>query len=171
MKGYIHSFHMRYSRLISIHRLQRKINFGPLRFSSLVQVNENENMIPRYQLWKYRHFSRLINYGKGCNLGARVQVRLMRILPNCHFLPSPSALCIHIRLEDWLFMECKVLEKFRWHMSISNFESGHNLLYQILEGQLGIQQFECDTKRFLSRCSLWAWGCDKKSQGWSHKPN
>ena len=36
MKEYIHSFHMRYRRLISIHRLQRKINFGPLRFSSLV---------------------------------------------------------------------------------------------------------------------------------------
>ena len=36
MKGYIHNFDMRYRRLISIHRLQRKINFGPLTFSSLV---------------------------------------------------------------------------------------------------------------------------------------
>ena len=30
MKGDIPSFHLRYRRLISIHRLQRKINFGPL---------------------------------------------------------------------------------------------------------------------------------------------
>ena len=37
MKGYIHSFHMGYRRLISNHRLQRKINIGPLSFSSLVK--------------------------------------------------------------------------------------------------------------------------------------
>ena len=36
MKGDIHSFHMRYRGLISIHRLHRKINFGPLTFLPLV---------------------------------------------------------------------------------------------------------------------------------------
>ena len=36
MKGDILSFHMRYRRLISIHRLQRKMNFCPLSFFSLV---------------------------------------------------------------------------------------------------------------------------------------
>ena len=38
MKGDIHSFHMRYRGLISIHRLQRKIIFGPLRFFLLVKL-------------------------------------------------------------------------------------------------------------------------------------
>ena len=32
----IDSFHMKYRGLISIHRLQRKTNFGPLRFFLLV---------------------------------------------------------------------------------------------------------------------------------------
>ena len=36
MKGDILSFHMRYRGLISIHRLHRKINFGPLSFLPLV---------------------------------------------------------------------------------------------------------------------------------------
>ena len=36
MKGDILSFHMRYRGLISIHRLHRKINFGPLSFFPLV---------------------------------------------------------------------------------------------------------------------------------------
>ena len=36
MKGDILSFYMRYRRLISIHRLQRKINFCPLSLFSLV---------------------------------------------------------------------------------------------------------------------------------------
>ena len=36
MKGDIPSFHMRYRGLISIHRLHRKINFGPLSFLPLV---------------------------------------------------------------------------------------------------------------------------------------
>ena len=36
MKGDILSFHMRYGRLNSIHRLQRKINFFPLSFFCLV---------------------------------------------------------------------------------------------------------------------------------------
>ena len=40
MKGDIPSFHMRYRGLISIHRLQRKMNFCPLSFSSLVCLLE-----------------------------------------------------------------------------------------------------------------------------------
>ena len=36
MKGDIPGFHMMYGSLISIHRLQRKINFFPLSFFSLV---------------------------------------------------------------------------------------------------------------------------------------
>ena len=40
MKGDIPSFHLRYRRLISIHRLQRKINFGPLPCYPLVLVAE-----------------------------------------------------------------------------------------------------------------------------------
>ena len=36
MKGDIPSSHMRYRALISIHRLHRKINFGPLPFFPLV---------------------------------------------------------------------------------------------------------------------------------------
>ena len=36
IKGDIPSFHMRYRRLISIRRLQRKISFGPLPFFPLV---------------------------------------------------------------------------------------------------------------------------------------
>ena len=37
MKGDIPSFHMRYRWLISVNRLHRKINFGPLSFFPLVQ--------------------------------------------------------------------------------------------------------------------------------------
>ena len=36
MKAMDVPFHLPYGRLISIHRLQRKINFGPLRFFLLV---------------------------------------------------------------------------------------------------------------------------------------
>ena len=39
MKGDIPSSHMRYRALISIHRLHRKINFGPLPFFPLVDGN------------------------------------------------------------------------------------------------------------------------------------
>ena len=41
MKGEIHGFHMRNRRLISIHRLHRKINFGPLPFFPLVDVQSS----------------------------------------------------------------------------------------------------------------------------------
>ena len=41
MKGQIHGFHMRNRRLISIHRLHRKINFGPLPFFPLVDVQSS----------------------------------------------------------------------------------------------------------------------------------
>ena len=40
MKGDIQSFHMRYGGLISIHRLHRKIIFGPLPFFPLVRDAE-----------------------------------------------------------------------------------------------------------------------------------
>ena len=55
--------------------------------------------------------------------------------------------------------------------AFSNFKSSHNLSYQIVEGQLGVQQFKCDTKRILPRCSVWAWGCGQGGQAWSHKTN
>ena len=41
MKGDILSFHMRYGRLNSIHRLQREINFFPLSFFCLVHIGSS----------------------------------------------------------------------------------------------------------------------------------
>ena len=53
MKGDIPSFHMRYRGLISIHRLHRKINFGPLSFLPLVQGQTPiaAGALPRRRLW------------------------------------------------------------------------------------------------------------------------
>ena len=104
MKGYINSFHMRYRGLISIHRLHRKINFGPLSFLPLVLLA----LLPEIQL----HGSLLAGEWIDCGMGksrplfmppastaARAAKRTRSTLPcvNCAVPPSvpPSLRVCH----------------------------------------------------------------------------